>query len=72
MAADRVLTEVEETSLLPEGTTFHHITESISRVTENPAPRGWWMLFIPSVILAGVMFACITYLVSTGIGGLGK
>ena len=70
--ADRVITEIGERSLLPEGTTFHQVTDSVARVTENPAPRGWWILFIPSVILSGVLFACIAYLVTEGIGVWGN
>jgi len=64
--------ELGETHLLPEGTTFHAITESISRVTENPAPRGWWLLFIPALALLGVMGASIAYLVTVGVGVWGN
>ncbi len=70
--ADRVLYEINEQPLLPETTTFHHVTESVSRITENPAPRGWWLLFIPSLILMAVLFACISYLVTVGIGVWGN
>ncbi|MFW6066854.1 MAG: NrfD/PsrC family molybdoenzyme membrane anchor subunit, partial [Myxococcota bacterium] len=67
-----VIKEIGETPIYPEDATLGQITDSISRVTENPAPRGWWMLFIPSVLLTGVLFAVIGYLVTFGIGSWGN
>ena len=64
--------EIGETHLLPPGTTFHHVTESISRVTENKAPRGWWILFLLSLALAGCLLVSITYLVTAGVGVWGN
>ena len=64
--------ELGETPLLPEGTTLRHVTETVARVTETAAPRGWWMLFIPSVLLTGVMFSAIGYLVTQGVGVWGN
>jgi Ni/Fe-hydrogenase subunit HybB-like protein len=64
--------EIGETYLLPEGTTFHDITEAVSRVSETPAPRGWWMLFLPSLALLGLMVSSIVYLLAVGIGVWGN
>ncbi|MFW5876035.1 MAG: NrfD/PsrC family molybdoenzyme membrane anchor subunit [Myxococcota bacterium] len=71
MSAD-VIKEIGETPVYPEDATLGQITDSISRVTENPAPRGWWMLFLPCLLLTGVLFAAITYLVTFGIGSWGN
>ncbi|MBW1903730.1 MAG: hypothetical protein JRJ24_00230, partial [Deltaproteobacteria bacterium] len=49
MSYDAPIKELGETHLLPEGTTRNDITETIAGVTENPAPRGWWLLFLLSV-----------------------
>ncbi len=71
-ALDKPIAEIGETYLLPEGTTFHDLTESVCRVSEQPAPRGWWILFIPSVLLLGVMLSTIGYLVTYGVGVWGN
>ncbi|MGB0678707.1 MAG: NrfD/PsrC family molybdoenzyme membrane anchor subunit [Polyangiales bacterium] len=70
--SSHVVEAIGERPLLPEHTTLHEVTDAVSRVTETRAPRGWWLLFIPSVLLSGVLFACITYLVVTGIGVWGN
>jgi Ni/Fe-hydrogenase subunit HybB-like protein len=73
MSADvDVIKELGERPIYPEDTSLRHVTESVSRVTENPAPRGWWMLFIPSLALTGGLFASIAYLVTFGIGSWGN
>ncbi|MFO0693590.1 MAG: NrfD/PsrC family molybdoenzyme membrane anchor subunit [Polyangiales bacterium] len=72
MSDETPIKELGETYLLPEGTTVHDITESVCRVSETPAPRGWWILFIPSVLLLGVMGAMIAYLVTEGVGVWGN
>ncbi len=64
--------EVGETSLLPEGTTFHEITETISCVSENPAPRGWWLLFLASLSVLGLGSAALGYLFFQGVGVWGN
>ncbi len=66
------IAEIGETHLLPPDTTFHHVTESVSRVTENKAPRGWWILFLLSLALAGCLLASLTYLVTAGVGAWGN
>jgi molybdopterin-containing oxidoreductase family membrane subunit len=60
--------EIGEQPLVGEGTNLRVVTDSVSRVTENPAPRGWWVLFLMSLSLVGVFGACVTYLVWRGIG----
>ncbi|MBK6810358.1 MAG: polysulfide reductase NrfD [Sandaracinaceae bacterium] len=72
MSDDKPIVEIGETYLLPQGTTVHDITEAVSRVTENKAPRGWWSCFLPSVSLLGLMTAVIAYLLAMGIGVWGN
>jgi Ni/Fe-hydrogenase subunit HybB-like protein len=72
MSYDTPIKELGETSLLPEGTTLHDITETIAGVTENPAPRGWWLLFLLSVSVLGVMGAALAYLFIQGVGVWGN
>jgi Ni/Fe-hydrogenase subunit HybB-like protein len=71
MGAD-VIKEIGERPVYPEDASFAHVTESVARVTENPAPRGWWMLFLPAVALTGGLFAALAYLVTFGIGSWGN
>ena len=72
MASAAPIHELGERSLLPPGTTFNDVTEAVCRLTEEKAPRGWWVLFLPSVALLGLMLSCIVYLLSMGIGVWGN
>ncbi|MFT5357411.1 MAG: Ni/Fe-hydrogenase subunit HybB-like protein, partial [Polyangiales bacterium] len=71
-SASAPIEELGERSLLPPGTTFNDITEAVAGITETKAPRGWWMLFIPSLALLGLMVSCIAYLVTMGVGVWGN
>jgi hypothetical protein len=53
--ANQPITGLGETYLTKPGTTFRDVTEIVSRVTENPAPRGWWILFLASVSVTGAL-----------------
>ena len=44
------------------------ISDQISSIAEGKTPTWWWALFIPSVLITGVCFAMIVYLMSTGVG----
>jgi len=72
MSDDTPIKELGETWLLPEGTTFNDVTEGVARITETPAPRGWWLLFLPSLGLLGLMGLSIVYLLQQGIGAWGN
>ena len=72
MSDDTPIKELGETWLLPEGTTFNDITVGVARITENPAPRGWWLLFLPSLGLLGLMGLSIVYLMQQGVGVWGN
>ncbi|MEM9865473.1 MAG: NrfD/PsrC family molybdoenzyme membrane anchor subunit, partial [Myxococcota bacterium] len=71
-SAHEPIEELGERSLLPPGTTFNDVTVAVARITETKAPRGWWLLFLPSLGLLGLMTACIVYLVSMGVGVWGN
>ena len=45
-----------------------YISDHISGIVEGKTPVWWWWAFIPSVLLMTVMFGCIAYLISTGVG----
>jgi Ni/Fe-hydrogenase subunit HybB-like protein len=70
--SDRVLTEIGETLLLPESTTHQSISDSVSRVTETKAPRGWWILFLLAATFTSILGLAIGYLAWTGIGTWGN
>nr|MBP8878861.1 hydrogenase [Flavobacteriales bacterium] len=54
--------------------TYHDITNDIVGPIENKAPRGWYILFTISALIALYGVGCILYLISKGIGtwGLNK
>ena len=51
---------------------FRDITDRVSRVAVSWPAIWWWVLFIPSVLLAGLFFGLIGYLVTTGVGVWGN
>jgi Ni/Fe-hydrogenase subunit HybB-like protein len=71
-AANLPIKELGETPLTGEGTTFRSITETVCRVTETKAPRGWWIGFLIAVTFTGIMGAAIGYLFWTGVGVWGN
>ncbi|NNE92541.1 MAG: polysulfide reductase NrfD, partial [Verrucomicrobiales bacterium] len=48
------------------------ITDRICGIVENRQPLIWWVFFIPSALLAGVLIGTLVYLVSTGVGVWGN
>ena len=64
--------EIGETSLLATDETFHSISEKVSRVTENKAPRGWWIAFLTAVTFTGILFSCVGWLFWEGVGVWGN
>src|SRR6476469_7362002 len=45
-----------ETPLVGEGVTFKSISETVCRVTENRAPRGWWIGLLIAFTISAVLF----------------
>ncbi len=51
---------------------FSWITNRICGIIENKQPLLWWLLFVPSALLTGIMVFCFCYLISTGVGVWGQ
>ena len=64
--------EIGETPLVADGTTFRSISETVCRVTENKAPRAWWIAFGIASSFLGVMTLAIGYLFWVGVGVWGN
>ena len=48
------------------------VTNRISGAVEGGTPRWWWVAFAITVMIAGVGFFCLAYLISTGVGTWGN
>ncbi len=72
MSNDGPIQDIGEKHLVVPGTTFRKITEAVSRVTETPAPRGWWIMFLTALLFTGVLGAAIGYLFFRGVGVWGN
>jgi len=71
-SANLPIKSINETPLTADGVTFKSISETVCRVTENPAPRGWWIAFLLAFSFTGVMGLAIGYLFYTGVGVWGN
>ena len=67
--APRIL---EREPLVLNNRSYSWITNRICGIVENKQPALWWLLFIPSVLLVGMMVFCFAYLISTGVGVWGQ
>ena len=72
MSYSAPIQDIGEKHLVVPGTSFRKITEAVSRVTENPAPRGWWIMFLTAVTFLGVLGLAIGYLFWKGVGVWGN
>ena len=68
-ATPRIL---EREPLVLNNRSYSWITNRICGIIENKQPGLWWALFVPSVMLAGVMAFGFVYLISTGVGVWGQ
>jgi Ni/Fe-hydrogenase subunit HybB-like protein len=60
---------LEREKLILNDRSYHWITERICGVLENRQPLIWWLLFLPSALIAAIgVGGGLTYLVSTGVG----
>ncbi|RYD17178.1 MAG: hydrogenase, partial [Verrucomicrobiaceae bacterium] len=60
---------LEREKLILNSRSYHWITERICGVVENKQPLLWWLLFLPSALIALIgVGGGLTYLVSTGVG----
>ncbi len=47
---------------------FHSITEAVAEPVERATPIGWWLFFVPSLALLGLLGMAISWLFWEGIG----
>ena len=47
---------------------FHSVTDVVAEVAERPTPIGWWLFFIPSLALLGLLGVAVSWLFWEGIG----
>ena len=66
------MNDIQEAPLVQGNHTFGTITEKISSITETAPPKGWWIAFLFSLSLLGLLQVSILYLIyeGTGIWGL--
>src|SRR5512133_4060769 len=48
------------------------ISDRVSSITEGRAPIWWWVMFVPSVLLMGMLLFMLGYQISTGVGVWGN
>jgi molybdopterin-containing oxidoreductase family membrane subunit len=72
MSAFFPIRAIGESELVARGTTFRTITDDVSRVTEDPAPRGWWVAFMAASTFLGLLGLTLCYLFWKGIGAWGN
>ena len=63
---------LERERLVTNNRSLNWITERITGIVDNRQPFLWWVLFLPSVALSGVMGCCLFYLIITGVGVWGN
>lgn len=59
---------LERKPLVSNGRSFGWITEKVSYIIEGPTPLWWWILVVVTGLVAALVPAQLTYLVSTGVG----
>src|SRR5437762_1333762 len=64
--------EIARAPLVLNRRNFSWLTERISGVVEQPAPRWWWVAFTVTASAATFGLFCIGYLISTGVGTWGN
>ncbi len=72
MSSDGPILAIGEKPLVAANSTFKSITNAVSRVTENPAPRGWWIAFLVALSCTGILGLSIAYLFYRGVGVWGN
>ena len=72
MSADSPILEIGETPLVPAHVNAAFVSNEVSRVTEQRAPIGWWLVFGTALIALGVLGLSVGWLVWNGIGSWGN
>lgn len=58
--------------LITGGMTYADVTEKVAAITERTPPKQWYYALGISILLTVMLFSCLVYLVSTGIGVWGN
>jgi molybdopterin-containing oxidoreductase family membrane subunit len=64
--------ELRREPLVANYHSFGWISDRVSSLTEGKAPLWWWVLFVPSVLLMGMLLFMLGYQISTGVGVWGN
>jgi len=72
MAYWEPIKELDEAPLFKPGSKLREVTDDIARVTETPAPLGWWICLGIAASFAGVFVLCVGYLFWRGVGVWGN
>jgi molybdopterin-containing oxidoreductase family membrane subunit len=72
MAYWEPIKEIGETPLVAPDETLHTLTDKVCRVTEQKAPRGWWIGFLIAATFTGIFGAAVGYLFWEGVGVWGN
>jgi Ni/Fe-hydrogenase subunit HybB-like protein len=72
MSADAPIKEIGETPLVPAHVDHAFISNEVSRVTEQRAPIGWWLVFGTALLALGALGLSVGWLVWNGIGSWGN
>ncbi len=72
MSSNAPIKAIGEKDLVKPGTSFQFISDAVSHVTENPAPKGWWVAFLIALTFTGILGLAVGYLFWRGIGVWGN
>src|SRR6476469_4170391 len=64
--------ELQRQPLVANYRSFGWISDRVCGLAEGKAPFWWWVLFIPSVLVLGMLCFCLSYQISTGVGVWGN
>jgi Ni/Fe-hydrogenase subunit HybB-like protein len=64
--------ELHRQMLVSNNRSFGWISNRVSSISEGKAPFWWWVLFVPSAMLMGMLFCMLAYQISTGVGVWGN
>ncbi len=64
--------ELERTPLVANNRSFGWLSNRVASLIENKAPGWWWVLFSISLLDLGLLIFCMSYEISTGVGGWGN
>ncbi len=70
-ASDSIESKLKRVPLVLNRRNFRWITDRISGVVEEPAPRWWWVTFAITSLTAAFGLFCLGYQISTGVGTWG-